>query len=72
VRHSVFFNIPIYQSAADFSGRFRLKRESRKNVDAIVSTISVFLKITLWGRGEVRQHPLVCANGSYTHIRVLL
>jgi hypothetical protein len=39
----------MYQSAADFSGWFKLQRESRKNVDFIVSTKSVILKFRFEG-----------------------
>ena len=39
----------MYQSVADFSGGFRLKRESRRNVDVIVSAKSVILRFRFGG-----------------------
>ena len=44
---SIFLNIPVYQSSADLSGRFRLKVKSRKTLISSLTKKSLWFKIRI-------------------------
>jgi hypothetical protein len=49
-----FFDIPVYQSSAEFSGWFGLKRKPRKTFDIIMSAKSLFYKFRFVGGGGLQ------------------